>query len=344
VFAYNLSTKAGERDIFEFFSQAGGVRPRRSGRPREHGTQHLLHLTRDSVHIERVGAGGVRTRSCSLATGAEVLGRPCVMQVLDVRIIYDRNTPKSKGMAYIEMAQQTDIPACLSLTGQMLKGQVVMVKASEAEKNVAWCVPTSHRSTSLPPFAHSQRCSLSRSPGEGGGATLHASAGRCYTHTLRPAWLTSGGLPWMPAREVAQQQKANPGAAVFGMNGLVGQTAGPCKLAVSGVHPNVLEADLMDIFKPFGEVDFLLLSKDDPAATTHHGHGFVQYKTTAAGMQAIQQLNNLELAGNKLQVTTCPPPVWSTASSPYGLTPHPQRSVCYVVMSQPALPRAQCAS
>jgi len=82
VFAYNLSTKGGEREVFEFFGQAGTV--------------------------------------------------------LDVRIIYDRNTPKSKGMAYVEMSAQSEIPAALSLTGQMLMGQVVMVKASEAEKNLAW--------------------------------------------------------------------------------------------------------------------------------------------------------------------------------------------------------------
>ena len=84
IFAYNLSTKAGERDIFEFFGQAGSV--------------------------------------------------------MDVRIIYDRNTPKSKGMAYVEMSSQLEIPGALALTGQMLKGQCVMVKASEAEKNLAWYV------------------------------------------------------------------------------------------------------------------------------------------------------------------------------------------------------------
>ena len=50
VFAFNLSLKADERDIFELFSRAG--------------------------------------------------------QVLDVRIIMDRNTKKSKGFAYIEYAQR----------------------------------------------------------------------------------------------------------------------------------------------------------------------------------------------------------------------------------------------
>ena len=82
VFAYNLSTKADERDIYQFFNNAGTVN--------------------------------------------------------DVRIIYDRNTPRSKGMAYIEFADKATITDALALTGQMLKNQVVMVKASEAEKNIAW--------------------------------------------------------------------------------------------------------------------------------------------------------------------------------------------------------------
>ena len=78
VFAYNLSTKADEREIYQFFSRAG--------------------------------------------------------QVSDVRIIYDRNTPRSKGMAYVEFVSKEHIPVALSLTGQMLRNQVVMVKSSEAEK------------------------------------------------------------------------------------------------------------------------------------------------------------------------------------------------------------------
>mmetsp|Transcript_19465 Transcript_19465/g.37288 ORF Transcript_19465/g.37288 Transcript_19465/m.37288 type:complete len:572 (-) Transcript_19465:848-2563(-) len=186
VFAYNLSTKAGERDMFEFFSQAGSV--------------------------------------------------------LDVRIIYDRNTPKSKGMAYIEMASQTEIPGALALTGQMLKGQVVMVKASEAEKNLAW--------------------------------------------------------------EAAQQAKTTPaGAMPTAFAGLTG-SLGPCKLQVLNLHPNVMEEDLMDIFKPFGEIDMLLLNKDEQGNS--RGVAVVQYKSTASAMQAIQQLDKLDLAGQTMQVSVAP--------------------------------------
>ena len=82
MFAYNLSTKADEREIFQFFSKVGVVN--------------------------------------------------------DVRVIYDRNTPTSKGMAYVEFEDVASVPAALATTGQILRNQVVMVKASEAEKNAAW--------------------------------------------------------------------------------------------------------------------------------------------------------------------------------------------------------------
>ena len=97
VFAYNVSTKADERDLFEFFTQAGTV--------------------------------------------------------LDVRIIYDRNTPRSKGMAYVEMKAREDVAAALALSGTTLRGQMVMVKASEAEKNVAWEAEKAQKAAGLPPLA-----------------------------------------------------------------------------------------------------------------------------------------------------------------------------------------------
>ena len=81
-FAYNLSTKSGEREIFKFFMKAG--------------------------------------------------------EVTDVKIIYDRNWPISKGMAYVEFKDKASISKALELTGQTLRGQKVMVKHSEAEKNIAW--------------------------------------------------------------------------------------------------------------------------------------------------------------------------------------------------------------
>jgi RNA-binding protein 39 len=82
IFAYNVHPKAQERDIFEFFSKAGGVN--------------------------------------------------------DIKLITDKNSGRSKGMAYVEFARAEDILAASTLAGQPLMGVPVMVKASEAEKNTLW--------------------------------------------------------------------------------------------------------------------------------------------------------------------------------------------------------------
>ncbi|TKV98146.1 hypothetical protein SEVIR_9G540800v4 [Setaria viridis] len=80
VFAYQLSLKADERDVYEFFSRAGKVR--------------------------------------------------------DVRLIMDRNSRRSKGVGYIEFYDAMSVPMAIALSGQLLLGQQVMVKPSEAEKNL----------------------------------------------------------------------------------------------------------------------------------------------------------------------------------------------------------------
>ncbi|MCO5547692.1 hypothetical protein L7F22_001143 [Adiantum nelumboides] len=80
VFAFQISLKADERDVYDFFSKAGKVR--------------------------------------------------------DVRLIMDRNLRRSKGVGYVEFYDAMSVPMAISLTGQPLLGQPVMVKPSEAEKNL----------------------------------------------------------------------------------------------------------------------------------------------------------------------------------------------------------------
>ncbi|CAL0316221.1 unnamed protein product [Lupinus luteus] len=80
VFAYQVSLKADERDVYELFSRAGKVR--------------------------------------------------------DVRLIMDRNSRRSKGFGYIEFYDAMSVPMAIALSGQPLLGQPVMVKPSEAEKNL----------------------------------------------------------------------------------------------------------------------------------------------------------------------------------------------------------------
>ncbi|KAL6525968.1 hypothetical protein OROHE_015492 [Orobanche hederae] len=85
VFAYQITLKAGERDVYEFFSRVGKVR--------------------------------------------------------DVQLIMDRNTRRSKGVGYIEFYDAMSVPMAIALSGQPLMGQPVMVKPSEAEKNLVQPTP-----------------------------------------------------------------------------------------------------------------------------------------------------------------------------------------------------------
>mmetsp|Transcript_34181 Transcript_34181/g.61637 ORF Transcript_34181/g.61637 Transcript_34181/m.61637 type:complete len:470 (-) Transcript_34181:2323-3732(-) len=59
-------------------------------------------------------------------------------KVKDIKLITDRSTRKSKGFAYVEFSKAESVFAALSLSGELLMGQAVMVKMSEAEKNMAW--------------------------------------------------------------------------------------------------------------------------------------------------------------------------------------------------------------
>ncbi|KAJ4784494.1 hypothetical protein LUZ62_035740 [Rhynchospora pubera] len=92
VFAYQLSLRADERDVYEFFSKAGKVR--------------------------------------------------------DVRLIMDRNSRRSKGVGYIEFYDVMSVPMAIALSGQLLLGQPVMVKPSEAEKNLVPSTATTGASAS----------------------------------------------------------------------------------------------------------------------------------------------------------------------------------------------------
>ncbi|KAJ8367562.1 hypothetical protein AAFF_G00314930 [Aldrovandia affinis] len=60
-----------------------------------------------------------------------------VGKVRDVRMISDRNSRRSKGIAYIEFVEVNSVPLAIGLTGQRLLGVPIIVQASQAEKNRA---------------------------------------------------------------------------------------------------------------------------------------------------------------------------------------------------------------
>lgn len=52
----------------------------------------------------------------------------------DIKLIRDKNTRRSKGIAYIEYSSVESAINALTLNGQIFMGMGVMVKPSEAEK------------------------------------------------------------------------------------------------------------------------------------------------------------------------------------------------------------------
>lgn len=58
-----------------------------------------------------------------------------VGQVSDVRIISDRNSRRSKGIAYIEFTDKSAVPLAINLSGNKLLGAPIMVMPTQAEKN-----------------------------------------------------------------------------------------------------------------------------------------------------------------------------------------------------------------
>jgi len=60
-----------------------------------------------------------------------------VGQVLDVRLISDRNSRRSKGIGYVEFTDKSAVPMAINLSGQKLLGVPIMVQPTMAEKNRA---------------------------------------------------------------------------------------------------------------------------------------------------------------------------------------------------------------
>lgn len=54
-----------------------------------------------------------------------------LLKVRDVRMISDRNSRRSKGIAYVEFVEATSVPLAIGLTGQRVLGVPIIVQASQ---------------------------------------------------------------------------------------------------------------------------------------------------------------------------------------------------------------------
>ena len=95
-------------------------------------------------------------------------------------------------------------------------------------------------------------------------------------------------------------QAAKNAQAANEMMGM-GAAAEPTKLMVSELHPHIAEADVREVFAPFGELAEVALMKD-PATQASLGVANITYIDPAHAKDAQQAINGLELAGKQLVV------------------------------------------
>ena len=241
VFAYNLSTKADEREIFQFFSAAGTVN--------------------------------------------------------DVRIIYDRNTPTSKGMAYVEFAEESAVEPALACTGKILRNQVVMVKASEAEKNAAWKMEREAKKKRAEETGASadglgllageqakattgQAKATNDTTGMGGAATSVPHAEPARTHIP---------LPPPPRRRAVPRRRRGRASSTW------------------TTHRDVGEEDLRAVFEPFGTLERVSVAPR-PTPDAECVSATVRYGNAQHAVLALAQLNGLELVGRAMAVSMAAAP------------------------------------
>jgi hypothetical protein len=111
VFAYNLNLKADEKDLFDFFTRAGTVRPLTNLFSNQSACTKTCLACQAAGHIP---ACPFHYRDSDILGVGHTMGcAHCIrfalsmaIQVEDVRIIMDRNTRRSKGFAYIEMGSR----------------------------------------------------------------------------------------------------------------------------------------------------------------------------------------------------------------------------------------------
>jgi RNA-binding protein 39 len=76
--------------------------------------------------------------------------------------------------------------------------------------------------------------------------------------------------------------------------------AGPCKLRIINLHPDISDADVKTFFEPFGAVDLTQVARD--ALGRPMGYAYVTFKNATEGANAMAHWNGKQLAGREVTV------------------------------------------
>lgn len=108
------------------------------------------------------------------------------------------------------------------------------------------------------------------------------------------------GVPIIAQLTEAEKNRAarpSEGGAVPGANG-----APFHRLYVGNIHFSVTEKDLQEIFSPYGELEQVILQRDELNPGRSKGYGFVQFVDPTHAKDALAEMNGFELAGRQIRV------------------------------------------
>ncbi|KZP31396.1 splicing factor, CC1-like protein [Athelia psychrophila] len=112
------------------------------------------------------------------------------------------------------------------------------------------------------------------------------------------------GLPIMVQLTESERNKLHAGDGNLNLPpGVTAPQGGAMQLYVGSLHFNLTEADIKQVFEPFGELEFVDLHRD-PMTGRSKGYAFVQYKKVEDARMALEQMEGFELAGRTLRVNT----------------------------------------
>ena len=203
-------------------------------------------------------------------------------EVTDIRIITDRNTRRSKGLAYVEFKSVESVFAALALTGQQFMGQAVMVKPAEAEKNLAWEAQQAAKANQADAAALLAAAGIAPEPARRMKRNPAAAAGG---DAAAAAAAPGGAAP--PRSRPPGPARPPPGAP-------------PLELLVTGFPAGLGEGELRQVFEPFGKITDVTMVRDASGADSACR---VTFANALEGQIAMGHWHGNELIGCKLSVT-----------------------------------------